>query len=300
MKLFLPNGSKLDPSSSTYYDHVLEVGQQSEDNMFRFFVAHGAMRKSGSSVPKQLRKYYYEGKLDALITEFRARVAIETILDPAPRETQELFSSMLSIEDIVTYRDFKTLCITFAKAAKLRIMDASIRALRNSMIQTIGTRDCKNKGKAKSKKKNRGLVELDDIQEWLISPTNGAVGQVRGTYGVRRLLQRVVMGNKPHYLVDWEPTLEPRENIAKELVTQFNRDRHELVRSTFIDDEAVEDNTGKALLALVDKIGMHLAIKKGRKGQLLSRHLAMLYNRQTKNWLLDQFPYVAQRWRRIY
>ncbi|OWZ15405.1 hypothetical protein PHMEG_00010956 [Phytophthora megakarya] len=162
---------------------------------------------------------------------------------------------MLSIEDIVTYHDFKTLCITFAIAAKLRILDASIRALRNSMIQTNGTRDrvpealraifvsLKDKCEAKSKKIKRGLIELDDLQEWLIPPTNGAVGQVCGTYGVRRLLQRVVMGNKPHYLVDWEPTLEPRENIAKELVTQFNRDRHELVRSTFIDDEAVEDNT---------------------------------------------------------
>ncbi|KAK1931042.1 hypothetical protein P3T76_013631 [Phytophthora citrophthora] len=100
---------------------------------------------------------------------------------------------MLSIEDIVRYRDFKKLCINFAKATKLRIMDVSIRALRNSMIQTMGTQDCvpkdlrtifvslKDMCKAKSKKKKkRGLVELDDIQVWLIPPTNGAVGQVRG------------------------------------------------------------------------------------------------------------------------
>ncbi|OWY90920.1 hypothetical protein PHMEG_00040720 [Phytophthora megakarya] len=79
MKLFLPNGFKLDPSSPTYCDNVLEVGQQSEENMFKFFVAHGAKRKSGSSVLKQLRKYYHE-----------ARVAIETILDPTPCETQDL------------------------------------------------------------------------------------------------------------------------------------------------------------------------------------------------------------------
>eukprot|EP00644_Phytophthora_capsici_P017019 jgi/Phyca11/129336/e_gw1.83.76.1 len=165
---------------------------------------------------------------------------------------------MLSIESIVTYRDFKTLCITFAKAAKLRIMDMSIRALRNSMIQTIGSRDrvpealraifvrLKDKCKAKTDKKKRGLVELDDIQEWLVAPTDGAVAQVRGTYGVRRLLQRVVMGNKAHCLVDWEPKLEPRENASKELITQFNRERRELVRRTFIEDEAVEDNTTPA------------------------------------------------------
>eukprot|EP00644_Phytophthora_capsici_P010193 jgi/Phyca11/9781/fgenesh1_pm.PHYCAscaffold_41_\ len=165
---------------------------------------------------------------------------------------------MLSIESIVTYRDFKTLCITFAKAAKLRIMDMSIRASRNSMIQTIGSRDrvpealraifvrLKDKCKAKTDKKKRGLVELDDIQEWLVAPTDGAVAQVRGTYGVRRLLQRVVMGNKAHYLVDWEPMLEPRENVSKELITQFNRERRELVRRTFIKDEAVEDSTTPA------------------------------------------------------
>ncbi|OWZ06276.1 hypothetical protein PHMEG_00021494 [Phytophthora megakarya] len=136
---------------------------------------------------------------------------------------------MLSIE-VITYRDFKTLCITFAKASKLRIIDRSIRALRNSMIQTIGTRDrvseaicvicvsLKDKSKAKSKKKQRELVEMDDIQEWLITPTDGAVGQVRGSHGVRRLLERVAIGNKSHSLVDREPTIEPIENISIELV----------------------------------------------------------------------------------
>ncbi|OWZ15409.1 hypothetical protein PHMEG_00010947 [Phytophthora megakarya] len=157
MKLFLPYGFKLDPSSPTYCDY----------------------RKSGSPVLNQLRKYYHEDKLDALITEFRARVAIEITLDRAPCETQDWFerASILSIEDIVTYRDFKTLCMAFAQAAKLRILDASIRALRNSMIQTIVTRDrvpealrailvtLKDKCKAKSNKKKRGLVELDDIEE---------------------------------------------------------------------------------------------------------------------------------------
>ncbi|OWZ02155.1 hypothetical protein PHMEG_00026332, partial [Phytophthora megakarya] len=93
MKLFLPSGFKLDPSSPTYCDHVLEVRQQSEEYMFKFFVAHGAKRKSESSVLKQLRKYYHEGKLNALITEFRARAAVELILDPAPCETQDLFNN---------------------------------------------------------------------------------------------------------------------------------------------------------------------------------------------------------------
>ncbi|KAG2825923.1 hypothetical protein PC129_g1871 [Phytophthora cactorum] len=44
------------------------------------------------------------------------------------------------------------------------------------------------------------------------------------------------------------------------------------------------------LEAVVDKFGMYLAFKEGRKGQLLARHSVMQYYRQAKNWLLDQFP----------
>ena len=45
-----------------------------------------------------------------------------------------------------------------------------------------------------------------------------------------------------------------------------------------------------ALEAVMDKFGMYLAFKGGRKGQLLARHLVMQYFRQAKNWLLEQFP----------
>ncbi|KAG3109892.1 hypothetical protein PI124_g10907 [Phytophthora idaei] len=44
------------------------------------------------------------------------------------------------------------------------------------------------------------------------------------------------------------------------------------------------------LEAVVDKFGMYLAFKEGRKGQLLARHSVMQYFRQAKNWLLDQVP----------
>ncbi|OWZ02242.1 LOW QUALITY PROTEIN: hypothetical protein PHMEG_00026234 [Phytophthora megakarya] len=93
MKLFLPNGFKLDPSSPTYCDHGFEVRQQSEEYMFKFLTRCYAKCKSESSVLKQLRKYYHEGKLNALITEFRAPAEVKTILDPAPSETQDLFNN---------------------------------------------------------------------------------------------------------------------------------------------------------------------------------------------------------------
>ncbi|KAG3044428.1 hypothetical protein PI124_g24424 [Phytophthora idaei] len=73
-------------------DQVLRVGQEAKANLLKFFKEQGTMRKSGSSVLKQLRKCYHEGKLDGLIEAYRAPVAAEEIVDPAPRETQDLFT----------------------------------------------------------------------------------------------------------------------------------------------------------------------------------------------------------------
>ncbi|GMF55141.1 unnamed protein product [Phytophthora fragariaefolia] len=89
----------------------------------------------------------------------------------------------------------------------------------------------------------RGLVELDGVAEWLVGPTEGAEAQIHAIYGVRRLLQRVVVKRKTYYLVDWEPTLEPAENVTKDLVALSDRERRALVRKTFIEDEALEDNS---------------------------------------------------------
>ncbi|KAK1946320.1 hypothetical protein P3T76_001873 [Phytophthora citrophthora] len=50
------------------------------------------------------------------------------------------------------------------------------------------------------------------------------------------------------------------------------------------------DNAPLILEAVVDKFGLHLAFKEGRKGKLLARHSVMQYFRQAKNWLLYQFP----------
>ncbi|POM79609.1 Hypothetical protein PHPALM_2672 [Phytophthora palmivora] len=69
---------------------------------------------------------------------------------------------------------------------------------------------------------------------------------------------------------------------------------------TFLEEEGVtweylevcmkRDNAPLVLEAVVDKFGLHLAFKEGRKRKLLARHSVMQYFRQAKNWLLDQFP----------
>uniref|UniRef100_H3H470 Uncharacterized protein n=1 Tax=Phytophthora ramorum TaxID=164328 RepID=H3H470_PHYRM len=50
------------------------------------------------------------------------------------------------------------------------------------------------------------------------------------------------------------------------------------------------ESASLVLEAVVDKFGMYLAFKEGRKGQLLARHSVMQYYRQAKTWLLEQFP----------
>ncbi|KUF64609.1 hypothetical protein AM587_10016902 [Phytophthora nicotianae] len=92
MKLFLPKGFVLDPSTPGYCDEVLRYGIEIEDRLVKFFNGHGIKRKNGSSVLKQPRKFYHEGKLDAVISAYRARVVIGGTTDPAPQDTQDLIT----------------------------------------------------------------------------------------------------------------------------------------------------------------------------------------------------------------
>ena len=50
------------------------------------------------------------------------------------------------------------------------------------------------------------------------------------------------------------------------------------------------DNSGQCIVSVMDKFGMYLAFNEGRAGKPLARHSCMQYYRQTKHWLLDQFP----------
>ncbi|OWZ04109.1 hypothetical protein PHMEG_00024043 [Phytophthora megakarya] len=92
MKIFLPKGFELDPTEPGYCDETLRYGNEAEAQLIKVFESHGIKSKNGSSVLKQLCKFYREGKLDALISAYRVRVANEDVRDPTPPHTQELFS----------------------------------------------------------------------------------------------------------------------------------------------------------------------------------------------------------------
>ncbi|KAG2874609.1 hypothetical protein PC114_g25178 [Phytophthora cactorum] len=116
--------------------------------------------------------------------------------------------------------EFKTLCVTVSKSYKIR-------------------------------------VSLDDVRAWLVppSPANDAESDDEAEsstdedlegekqHYVRKLLNWKHQNRKTYYLVDWEPTWEPREHLNKTLVAAFEKERRLLVRKTFFEDEAVEDNT---------------------------------------------------------
>ncbi|OWZ14842.1 hypothetical protein PHMEG_00011601 [Phytophthora megakarya] len=60
----------------------------------------------------------------------------------------------------------------------------------------------------------------------------------------------------------------------------------EEVLQQYLETCMLRGNGPLILEAVVDKFGMYLAFKGGRKGKILARHSAMQYFRQAKSWML--------------
>ncbi|GMF47586.1 unnamed protein product [Phytophthora fragariaefolia] len=98
-------------------------------------------------------------------------------------------------------------------------------------------------------------IELEDIREWISAPgpSTEADGEAEWStenglreqplHAVRKVLDRKRLNRKTCYLVDWEPTWETREHVVQTLIAGFERERCALVRKTYIEYEAVGDNT---------------------------------------------------------
>ncbi|KAG3117090.1 hypothetical protein PI124_g4497 [Phytophthora idaei] len=157
--------------------------------------------------------------------------------------------------------EFKTLCVTASKSHKLRVTDEAIRHLRLTMNTRVASAallpediDVIISSLAKQNKRRYGL---DDVRAWLVPPipandkesdeeaecSTDEKLQGEKQHYVRKLLNWKRQNRKTYYLVDWEPTWEPRELLSTTLAAAFENERRLLVRKTFIEDEAVEDNT---------------------------------------------------------
>ncbi|KAF1314953.1 hypothetical protein FI667_g16364, partial [Globisporangium splendens] len=90
MKVFLHGDFTLDPRMVDYRDRVMAIGNDAEREMLAFLASQGIHAKGTSSVLKHLRALHNDGKLDGYVRKYKASVAIGSIVDPAPRSTQDI------------------------------------------------------------------------------------------------------------------------------------------------------------------------------------------------------------------
>jgi hypothetical protein len=86
MKLFLPQGCKLNPSATSYKNDVLREGNLVEANMFAFLRTKGVKRKFGSGLLKQLRQLHRANAFSKLEGEYCNLLDSGKIVTPAPSE----------------------------------------------------------------------------------------------------------------------------------------------------------------------------------------------------------------------
>jgi hypothetical protein len=90
MKLFLTCGFSLDPAASSYRDDVMRLGFEAEQAVARFLAEQGIRSTGSSAVLKHMRALHKRGKLNGLIREYKGRLAIGALVDPSPRDTQDI------------------------------------------------------------------------------------------------------------------------------------------------------------------------------------------------------------------
>jgi len=86
MKLFLPDGYKLDPTAADYPDSVMATGKQADENTMAFLGTLGVKRKYGSGLLKKLLGLHCSRIFEDLVSAYRARIAVGRVFDLAPDE----------------------------------------------------------------------------------------------------------------------------------------------------------------------------------------------------------------------
>ncbi|KAG3077338.1 hypothetical protein PC121_g7441 [Phytophthora cactorum] len=90
MKLFHQDGSTLDAKAEDYKDQVLNAGRRAEDAVLEFLKARDIKTKGAGSVLSVLRPLHRSGVLDERIIAYKRLLAIGSIKDPVPADTQDI------------------------------------------------------------------------------------------------------------------------------------------------------------------------------------------------------------------
>ncbi|KAG2767867.1 hypothetical protein PC129_g16162 [Phytophthora cactorum] len=94
MKLFLQEGFTLDAKAEAedYKDQVLDAGRRAEDAVLEFLKVRDINAKGARSVLRVLRPLHRSGVLDERIIACKRLLAIGSIEDPAPADTQDILA----------------------------------------------------------------------------------------------------------------------------------------------------------------------------------------------------------------
>ncbi|KAG2977981.1 hypothetical protein PC121_g10193 [Phytophthora cactorum] len=92
IKPFLQEGFTLDVKAEGYKDQVLDAGHRAEDTVLEFLKARDIKAKGPGSVLRMLRPLHRSGVLDERIIAYKRLLAIGSIEDPAPADTQDILA----------------------------------------------------------------------------------------------------------------------------------------------------------------------------------------------------------------
>ncbi|POM67653.1 Hypothetical protein PHPALM_16307, partial [Phytophthora palmivora] len=92
MKIFLEDGFTLVPTAGDYKDQVLDAGRRAEDAVLGFLKSQNINVKGAGSVLRALRPLHKSGVLDERIAAHKRLLAIGSITDPAPADTQDILN----------------------------------------------------------------------------------------------------------------------------------------------------------------------------------------------------------------
>ncbi|KAG6610765.1 Glycine cleavage system H protein [Phytophthora cinnamomi] len=84
LKLFIEDGYVLDESSASYKDDVRQLGELASGKVMAFLRLRNVPSSGSCAVLNALRQLHREGSLNVLIGDYRKRLAIGRVVDPAP------------------------------------------------------------------------------------------------------------------------------------------------------------------------------------------------------------------------